>query len=239
MKRHTKNAGFTLVELLLAMTLMSILLALTYSGLRAASRNSDQGEKMLAAGGEVRAAHQFVRKQLNQMLPLSFDVSDGSDEVRVVFEGDAKRIAYVAPMPGYLGAGGPQVQMLELVNGDEGQSLVISHALLQNYQEGDLSLRDPVSILDNIRSADFEFLGRDETGEIIDWASNWDTPEILPVAVRLNIAFEDDSRLNWPELVAGVRLDAAAIGVGGMQRESYSDTIQNLIQGKNQGPRNQ
>ena len=234
----TKNRGFTLVELLLAMTLMSMLLALTYSGLRAASRNSDQGEKMLAASGEVRAAHQFVRKQLNQMLPLTYDVSDGNDQVRVVFEGDASRIQYVAPMPGYLGAGGPQVQMMELVNGDDGQILQISHALLQNYEEGDLQVGEPVTLLDNIQSGGFEFLGVDEAGEIIDWTSSWDTPEILPVAVRLQVGFGEDVRLNWPELVAGVRLDAVAVGAG-IQRESYSDTIQDLIQGKNQGPRNQ
>ena len=46
-----RNRGFTLVELLLAITLMSILLALTYSGLRAASRSSERGEALLAAGG--------------------------------------------------------------------------------------------------------------------------------------------------------------------------------------------
>ena len=71
--KNTRNAkGFTLVELLLAVTLMSILLALTYTGLRAATRSSERGEQILAAGGELRAAHQFMRRQLNQMLPLPF-----------------------------------------------------------------------------------------------------------------------------------------------------------------------
>jgi len=231
-----KNAGFTLIELLLAMTLMSMLLALTYSGLRAASRSADQGEKMLAAGGEVRAAHQFVRRQLNQMLPLSYDVTEGQDLIRVVFEGDATRIQYVAPMPGYLGAGGPQVQMMEIANGEDGKVLQISHALLQNYEEGDLEMRNPVPLLEHIQSASFEFLGRDEGGEITQWSPAWDTPEILPIAVRLNISFEGDTRLEWPELVASVRLDAGAVG-GGIQRTSYSNAIQDLIKGKNQGLR--
>ena len=232
------SAGFTLVELLLAMTLMSILLALTYSGLRAASRSADQGEKMLAAGDEVRAAHQFVRRQLNQMLPLSYEVSDGKDQVRVVFKGEANRIQYVASMPGYLGAGGPQVQLLELANGNDGKVLQISHALLQEYEEGDLELRDPVPLLEHIQTATFEFLGRDEAGEITSWSASWDTPEILPVAVRLNIGFDEQIRLEWPELVAGVRLDAVAVS-GAMQRDDYGQAIQNLIQGKgrNKGQR--
>ena len=228
--RHL-SAGFTLVELLLAMTLMSILLALTYSGLRAASRSADQGEKMLVVGGEMRAAHQFVRRQLNQMLPLSYEISDGQDQLRVVFEGDASRIRYVASMPGYLGAGGPQVQMLELVNGSDGKILQISHALLQEYQEGDLEIRDPVPLLTNIQSATFEFLGLDENGEIGSWSASWDTPEILPLAVRLNIGFDEQTRLEWPELVAGVRLDAVAVS-GGVQRNDYGQAIQDLIKGK-------
>lgn len=230
---RTRNAGFTLVELLLAITLLSILLALTYSGLRAASRSANQGEKMLAAGGELRAAHQFVRKQLNQMLPLSFDETDGIDLIRVVFEGDATRIKYVAPMPGYLGAGGPQVQMMELVDGDEGQVLQISHALLQNYEEGDLEMRDPVPLLSHIRSASFEFLGKDENDEVTAWAASWETPDILPVAVRLNVSFEEGAQLDWPELVASVRLDPGAVG-GGVRGPSYSDTIQDLIKSTQQ-----
>ena len=67
-----RNTGFTLVELLLAITLMSILLGLTYSGLRAATRSTERGEIILANNGEIRTTHQFVRRQLNQMLPLAF-----------------------------------------------------------------------------------------------------------------------------------------------------------------------
>ena len=39
-------------------------------------------------------------------------------------------------MPGYLGAGGPQVQLIEVVNGDDGELLIqFSHALLQGFEE--------------------------------------------------------------------------------------------------------
>lgn len=223
-------AGFTLVELLLAITLMSILLGLTYTGLRAATRSSQRGEIMLAAGGEMRASHQFVRRQLNQMLPLAFDVSDGVDEARIVFVGDARSIQYVAPMPGYLGSGGPQVQLIELISGDDG-ILQFSHALLQGYEEERLFDRDPVVLLENVKSGGFEFLGLDEEGEPADWVSSWDEPELLPVAVRLNVEFAGDVRMQWPELVAGVRIDESAVQGGGGRR-TYEQTIKDLISGK-------
>lgn len=226
--------GFTLVELLLAITLMSILLGLTYTGLRAAARASERGEKMLAIGGEIRASHQFVRRQLNQMLPLSFALTDDSDASRIVFEGDAKHIQYVAPMPGYLGSGGPQVQLLELAGGTDGRVLQFSHALLQGYEEGQLFARDPVILLEGVESAGFEFLGLDEEGEVTGWVSSWDQPELLPVAVRLNIELSDQIQIRWPDLVAGVRVDASAIQ-GGAGRQTYEQAIRDLIKGKSKG----
>ena len=236
-KRPHRSAGFTLVELLLAITLMSILLGLTYTGLRAATRSSERGEVLLAAGGELRAAHQFIRRQLNQMLPLPFAMTDGQEQVRIVFEGDARRIQYVAPMPGYLGAGGPQVQVIELVRGD-GDNLLIqfSHALLQGFEQEHLAYRDPVILLEGVDSADFEFLGKDEEGELTGWTSNWDQMDNLPVAVRLNLEFSGELNLRWPDLVAGVKVDEQAVMGAGAGAEAgqgaYKNAIKDLIRGK-------
>jgi len=233
-KRPGRATGFTLVELLLAITLMSILLGLTYSGLRAATHSSARGEAILAAGGELRAAHQFVRRQLNQMLPLPFELTDDVQELRIVFEGSANRIQYVAPMPGYLGAGGPQVQLLELAHGNDGGVLQFSNALLQGFEQDHLYARDPVILLERVESAGFEFLGRDEEGDLTGWTSTWEQMDQLPVAVRLNIKFSGDLNLRWPDLVAGVRVDEHA-GQSGRRRvpnSIYKQKIQDLIKGK-------
>jgi len=233
-----RSAGFTLVELLLAITLMSILLGLTYSGLRAATRSSQSGEKLLAAGGELRAAHQFIRRQLNQMLPLSYAETEDTEPVRIVFEGDARHIEYVAPMPGYLGAGGPQVQVVEVANdGDGGLVIQFSHAMLQGFTEDRLQDRAPVLLLEGVESAGFEFLGRDEEGELTGWMASWDQPGQLPVAVRLNVEFKEGLNLQWPELAAGVRVDEQSLqGLGGgLTRPTYEQAIKDLIKGRKAG----
>jgi len=229
--------GFTLVELLLAITLMSILLGLTYSGLRAATRSSQRGEILLAAGGELRASHQFMRRQLNQMLPLSFAETDDLQPLRIVFQGDATYIKYVAPMPGYLGSGGPQVQLIEVVNGDNGEFVVqFSHALLQGFTEDRLYERDPVILLEKVSSAGFEFLGRDEDGELTGWSTTWDTEEILPVAVRLDLEFSEGLNLRWPDLAAGVRVDEQSLqslGAGANRSlQSHQQSMKDLIKGR-------
>ena len=231
--------GFTLVELLLAITLMSILLGLTYTGLSAATRSSQRGEILLAAGGELRASHQFIRRQLNQMLPLSFAETDDIQPRRIVFQGDASYIKYVAPMPGYLGSGGPQVQLIEIVNGDDGGSVVqFSHALLQGFTEDFLYEREPVILLENVSSAGFEFLGEDEDGELSGWTNSWDTEEVLPVAVRLDLELSQELNLRWPDLAAGVRVDEQALQGLGVEvgsltgAKGYQQSIKELIKGR-------
>jgi general secretion pathway protein J len=226
-----KAAGFTLVELLLALTLMSMLLALAYGGLRASTRATDKGQAILEDSSRIRMAHQFVRKQLNQMAPLVFAESEDQQE-RSVFEGEAMKIRYVAPMPGYLGFGGPQVQELAVVSGDEGYELVLSHALLQGFEEADLYLRPPIVLMKNIEFAEFNFLGRDETGELAGWTNQWEEPEILPEAVSLEIEFSEEIYIQWPMLTASVRVDRSALddlATSLAGRPDYGTSIRKMI----------
>lgn len=229
-------SGFSLVELLLAMTLMSMLLALAYGGLRAATRAADKGQAILADSGRIRMAHQFVRKQLNQMAPLVFAESEDRQE-RSVFEGTAKKIRYVAPMPGYLGFGGPQVQELAIVSGEEGEELVLSHALLQGFEEQNLYLRDPIVLLKKIEFAEFSFLGRDETGELSGWTNQWEQVGLLPDAVSLEIEFTEDVYIHWPLLTASVRVDPSALddlSTDQVGQQDYSSSIRTLIDKRKQ-----
>ena len=223
--------GFTLVEILLAMTLLSMLMVLAYGGLRAATRAADKGQTVLEDSGRIRMAHQFVHKQLNQMLPLVFAESDDQTE-RTVFVGEPQRIRFVAPMPGYLGFGGPQVQELALVPGKKGLDLVLNHALLQGFEEENLYVRDPILLMDNIEDGQFSFLGRDDNGELLPWTAQWENGNILPDAVALDIDFNEDVYIRWPELTASVKTDPRAMTeLAGEDANgpNYSTAIRDLI----------
>ena len=223
------ESGFTLVELLLAITLLGILMGLTYGGLKVATRATASGQVQLAESGKVRITHQFIRRQLHQMQPLPFDISDDINETRVVFEGSAKRIQFVAPMPGYLGQGGPQVQTLELVNGADGLDLLFNHQLLQGYDSDLMIEREPIVLLEAVQQASFEFLAANDDGELAGWTSSWDTPGILPLAVRLDFDLGAAQRSVWPLLVTSVKVDELATTQSGAS-QAYSDVIRGMIE---------
>ncbi|MEE4293127.1 MAG: prepilin-type N-terminal cleavage/methylation domain-containing protein, partial [Xanthomonadales bacterium] len=96
MSRRKRATGFSLVELLLAISLMSMLLALAYGGLRASSQATEKGQKILDESNRIRMAHMFVRRQLTQMLPLAFEQDLEDQQQRTVFIGEQNRIRYVA-----------------------------------------------------------------------------------------------------------------------------------------------
>lgn len=230
-----RSSGFTLVELLLAVTLLSMLLALTYGGLQAATRATDRGQRILEESGRLRMAHQFVRKQINQAVPLGFSQEEdaaamGEPAVMEVFRGTAASIRFVGPMPGYLGFGGPQVQELSIVEGENGLELILTHALVQGFEEASLLERAPIVLIDHIESASFTFLVRDEEGEIAGWISEWLEPAQLPIAIALDIQFEEEVYADWPLLVAAVKVDALAVTeiLGG--ENSYQSAVQELIE---------
>ncbi len=233
--RHSRHLysqlsrGFTLVELLLALTLMSMLLALAYGGLRASTRAADKGQTILEDSSRIRMAHQFVRKQLDQMMPLVFDENE-DQTVRTVFEGAPDKIRYVAPMPGYLGFGGPQVQELAFVRGDDGLELVLSHALLQGFEEQKLYERAPIVLISEIEFAEFSFLGRDETGELTPWVTSWEDTALLPEAVSVDVEFNEEVYIQWPLLTATVKVDASAYGELAANQSSYRASIRGLME---------
>ncbi len=235
-----RASGFTLVELLLAVTLLSILLALTYGGLQAATRTTDRGQKILEESGRLRMAHQFVRKQINQALPLGFNQQEdtasalGEPPITEVFAGRPDSIRFVGPMPGYLGFGGPQVQELNIIDGDDGLELVLSHALLQGFEDASLDERAPIVLIDHIASAEFSFLARDEEGEIAGWVTDWEETAQLPVAVALDIQFEEGAYTDWPLLVAAVKIDASAVDGALEGEDSYQSAVRELIEKRRQ-----
>jgi hypothetical protein len=66
------------------------------------------------------------------------------------------------------------------------------------------------------------------------WTTVWEQEGELPVAVRLNLEFPEDSNLRWPDMVAGVKVDEQAIMIGGGKRGrgNYQRAIKDMIKGK-------
>jgi general secretion pathway protein J len=199
--------GFTLIEVVIATSLLAIGLALSFASIRGAARATERAEILAQRQERLRAVQGFLRTQLNGALPIAFEFNPDTGEASF-FRLSRTKLEFVATMPGYLSRGGPYLQTLELVPGEGGQRLVFQHQLLA--PDGALKAeRAPVVLLDGIAEAAFQVRSIDQDGKQAPWQRGWDVSAQLPPLVRLQLRFAEGSR-RWPEFVAAPRLAVAS-----------------------------
>ena len=201
--------GFTLMEVIVAISLMAFALALAFGSLRGATRATERSEAVARGDEQLRAVQGFLRTQLTGAMPVAFEFNSETGEATFLRASPAK-IQFVATMPGYLSRGGPYLQTLELVPGKNGRQLVFQHQLLGS--EGALEAeREPVVLLEGVGEGGFEVRALDERAQPGRWEREWEVSAQLPPMLRLRLAFRDPGR-NWPEFVVSPRLGVASAG---------------------------
>jgi len=199
-------AGFTLIEVVIATSLLALGLAIAFGTLRSASRATARAEASAQREEHLRAAQNFLRTQLTSALPVPFEF-DADTGAATFLRAKPGKLEYVGTMPGYLARGGPYLQTLELVRGQDGEQLRFQ--LQQLTSDGPAEPeREPVVLLDGIDEGSFEVRTIDEQGKPGPWQEKWSVSAQLPPQVRVRLRFRD-TRRHWPELVVAMRLGAA------------------------------
>jgi general secretion pathway protein J len=203
--------GFTLLEVLLVISLLGILLVLVAGALLGANRAVLKAERYTTSLDESRAAQAFLRASISQALPL--DTSEDDDTSRGFFEGSAQRLQFVATLPGELG-GGIQVHTVELHGPQGARDLQVAFAQVQTAANGK-SLKpwgEPQVLLHNVESLSFSYRGFTPKGKPTGWLDNWPWPNRLPGAVRIDLRIK--GAVDWVTQVVALRLDLSG-GAGG------------------------
>jgi general secretion pathway protein J len=205
-----RRRGFSLVEVLLATTLLAAGVALAFATLRNATVATGRAEDMAQRNERLRAVQAFVRRQVEDALPLPIE-TDSSTGRATIFVADREELQLVAPMPGYLSRGGPHLQTFRLVREAGGLRLEFEHQQLT--PDGPLENdREPEILLEGIADGGFEFRTLGDDGRPGAWSARWETPEAMPRLVRLELRMADE-RARFPTLVAAPR-QAAAVSAG-------------------------
>ena len=174
--------GFTLLEVLIALSIVGMLLVIAFGGLRVAMAAWRQGEDRAEAHQHVRAVAYTLSRALGAAYP--YRATRGlSPEAVILFAGGDKRLEFVtqaAPLPLQAPIAFTAVVMA-LDDGDE-PGLVIRERPLPNrdpFTEGTVVMRDP-----NVTAMAFKFLSEDG-----QWVDTWDGQEAktIPRAVQLRL----------------------------------------------------
>lgn len=196
--------GFTLLELVIGMTLLGFILALLFGGFRLAANSWDAVEARIERTNDEQLARALVRRLLSQMQPVRWKKAVN---LPIAFMGEQGALRALAPLTGQAGAGG--LRLIELVReGEEATAtgkgltrLVLRQAPVrydvENFASG-INEAKSYLVLGNLDAVEFSYFGPDKRGEPPRWQDAWTNPEQLPQLVRLRLKSRE---AGWSDLV--------------------------------------
>ena len=208
--------GFTLLEVLLATSLLAAALALGFATLRAAGATAQRGEALAERNERIRAVSDFLRRRIGGANGLVFEL-DASTGASKRFEGNADAMRFMADLPDYLGRGGPHLHALDIGRGDTGAlALRVDFRMVQAGQVvAGSAARPPEPLAEDLRQVRFAYRTLTGTGEFGPWEDTWKDPATLPLQVRVQIA---DARGAWPDLVVALPVAGSFAGDTGIRQ---------------------
>ena len=206
--------GFTLLELLIGMTLLGFILASLFGGFRLAASSWDAVEARIERTNDEQLARALVRRLLAQAQPVRWKNALNRP---IAFVGEQGVLRALAPLTAQAGAGG--LRVIELgweredatATGEGRLRLVLRHAPVRYDVENFASRLDEAKsylVLDNLDAVEFSYFGPEKKGEPSRWQDAWNNQEQLPQLVRLRLKSRDEG---WSDLVVALRLAAPAV----------------------------
>jgi type II secretory pathway pseudopilin PulG len=186
------RAGFTLLEVVLAMTSLAMLTAIVYAAFHLGTRALERGEAAVVTAQRLRAASDVLIRQVKSVDPYcSRSVEDGEYPY---FFGNGRSMTFVTAA-GLLGGGGLVRVCWEIR--DDPPRLVLTESSAfspDTLGTGDATddCRGPHAVvIDGFRRARFQYLFREsnDSKEDQELRPSWDAREdgILPAAVQVEI----------------------------------------------------
>ncbi len=202
------QAGFTLLELLVALTLMALLAGLLFGGLSFGTRAWERGESELQTLDEVQIARSVIRRQLSRAFPSRLEVEDG--EERIAFAGSRTSVWFVGPAPVASVPGALYRLGLRTDSAADGELLGMAWGSFDRSAQilGEDGGDKTAILLKRVASVDFQFFGVEREGMEPRWVSDWQGLPHLPSLIRVRVEFEDGDRRRWPDLVVAPMVKA-------------------------------
>ncbi len=201
-------AGFTLVEVLIALSLLAVLMLLLTGALRSAGQTETRVDQRLEQADQLRVAQNFLREVLARASVRPARVGGAGAGTEPLFAAGPTELAWVGVLPAGYGIGGRHFLRLALEAATDGASALVLRYLPWSDLPAfpDWSQAQARVIMPHVDGLGLRYLD-ERAGQWLEaWparrgAANWS----LPGAVELQLS----GATAWPVLVA--RLAALSI----------------------------
>lgn len=200
LNRH-RSRGFTLLELVIAMSLLGLIFAALTGGLRFGTQAWQKTAERLSQSDDLQLVYRTLRRQISTSLNAPGDLI--SEQQEGSFEGHRDQLSFVGAAPAQAMNPGLFRLQFVLVPDEIGQALALRWDRLENTAiKPDAENIEP--LLRGLRSIQFSYFGKLRNDDPGRWMNEWRDNEGLPGLVRITVEFVDRRRTPWPAIVIPV-----------------------------------
>ena len=205
-----RAAGFTLVELVVAMALLGAMLLLLYSGLAFGLRSWDAADANGRRTADRQIAENFLRREIGETFPLRFK---DPLNLKLAFEGKENELRFASARPAGISAGGLSLVGLAVEAADDRsrkRNLVMRRAMPDDAAKdfGPLDKADRTILFQDVEGVTFQYFGAENDFTDPQWVDAWQFAGRVPQLIRVRIKMGDGSML--PEMVVRLMLSEEA-----------------------------
>lgn len=193
-------AGFTLVEVLVAISLLSLVMLGMGSALRTMAVSESRIDERLSQADEMRMAAGFIRTTMARV-SLRRVTPPPPGRPTVLFGAAPDAVAWIGVMPARFGAGGRYFFRLAVEPLEQGAGLVVRFAPWSDLPGfPDFSRAESRVLVRDVVRAQMRFLDTEATPPA--WLDGWTATDRVPDRVLLDI---ETARGAWPPLFLPLR----------------------------------
>ena len=212
--RAAPEAGFTLIELMISLSLLAVMLAMAYSVFATGMNAVPRGEALAERSARLRAATSILTRQIHSM--VNYPAHNEDDEVFPFFVGNSHYFQFITASPQHAGGEG----LAWVTYWSDNRSLSMAERVI--FSSSSLTGTAPdassqATLLDGLRNTKFQYLRLE--GEESEWRDSWDgfEDQSLPGAIRVVI---DGLNLGETYWVQEIPVMVVAYGLGQFDPES-------------------
>ncbi|CCD93742.1 conserved hypothetical protein [Bradyrhizobium sp. ORS 375] len=201
-ERDDEEAGFTLVEALVALALFSLLAVVLFDGLRFGLQAWRSGSARAEAFQRELAAQDVLRRLIGNLYPMM--LGEGTAQRRIDFDGQAESLEFLSDAPAVSGGAGRFRFKLFADHRRNRVDLVLQAVPeLAVQQQPERTL-----LVSGIDRVEFSYAPRGASTGQADFSTTWQQQIEPPGLIRLRVVMAPGDGRNWPEFVIVPRLQA-------------------------------
>jgi len=195
---QSSDPGFTLLELIIAITILPLIILIIGNGFRLGMNAWEKGEQETVWTQRFRVLSGLLSQQIKSSYPYMMDIED---EKVAVFEGKEDSVMFVTALtdPAY---GGFKWVRYSHKDG----TLFLKEGLLPDKKLTDRITGDEEVVDTNIEEIKFAYLSLEDS----EWKDSWDFSKTLPGAVRVKISHFEPFLITIPMGMAAKEEDQEA-----------------------------